>query len=483
VAVVQNGVMVFGQGFGVRELGQPAPVTVDTLLRIGSVTKSFSSLLTATLVDAGRLTWETPLVDVLPDFAVADPDLTSRLTVGDAFCACTGLPRRDLEFMFSAHQLTPELLIEGMARLPLTAAYGETYQYNNQMVATGGFAAAVAGGGSPNDLSHAYDLVLREKVLNPIGMPRTTDVLSEVVAGNDYALPHAADETGALHPMALLEDDTWLVSVAPSGALWSSAREMARYVQTELSHGISPDGVRVVSAANLERTWQPGVALPAAPGTPPTMAAFAAHYGLGWVIGAYGGQRVIWHSGGTLGFSALVTFLPEADFGVVVLTNGQGGTAGLFLYAVTFRLLELLFDQPATFDAQLAPRVAAAAEGRADFLARLGQVDPAAVTPYLGRYTNRDLGPVTLALRDGALLFAAGTFHSELRPLLAEDGTVAGYVPVDPPLGGYPPQMTLTFEQSADGQPRLVLTAPIDPGEPDLVYQFDPVEATATPTP
>ena len=98
-----GGEVAFLQGFGVRELGRPAPVTADTLLRIGSVTKSFSSLLAATLVDAGRLSWETPLVDLLPDFAVADPELTPRLTVADAFCACTGLPRRDWEFIFNGH--------------------------------------------------------------------------------------------------------------------------------------------------------------------------------------------------------------------------------------------------------------------------------------------------------------------------------------------------------------------------------------------
>jgi CubicO group peptidase (beta-lactamase class C family) len=482
VAVVQDGDVVFAQGFGVRELGHPAPVTVDTMLRIGSVTKSFSSLLAATLVDAGRLSWETPLVELLPDFAVSDPALTPQLTVRDAFCACTGLPRLDLEFMFPAHTLTPEVLIAGMAELPLTAAYGEMYQYNNQMVAAGGFAAAVAGGGSPRDLSHAYDITLRERVLNPIGMPRTTDVLTRVVAGNDYAVPHAADVTGTLHPMPLQEDDYWLVSVAPSGALWSSAREMARYVQTELRRGISPDGVRVVSAANLERTWQPGIDLPTSPGTPPAMAAYAGHYGLGWVVGAYGGQRTIWHSGGTLGFSALATFLPEANLGVVVLTNGSGA-AGLFTYAVTFRLLELLYDQPATFDDQMASRLAAAAAGQADFLAHLGQVDPAAVTPYLGWYANPDLGEVQLVLRDGALLFAAGAFHSALLPLLGDDGAVAGYVPIDPPLASVPPQMTLSFAEDAADQPRFALTVPLDPGQPDLVYEFAPVATTATPTP
>jgi CubicO group peptidase (beta-lactamase class C family) len=134
VAVIQGGETAFLQGFGVRELGRPDPVTPDTLLRIGSVTKSFSSLLAATLVDAGRLSWDTPLQELLPDFAVADAELTPRLTVKDAFCACSGLPRRDLEFIFDAHALTPERMIASMAKLPLTAPYGTTYQYSNQMV-------------------------------------------------------------------------------------------------------------------------------------------------------------------------------------------------------------------------------------------------------------------------------------------------------------------------------------------------------------
>jgi CubicO group peptidase (beta-lactamase class C family) len=482
VGVIQGTEIAFLQGFGVRELGRPEPVTPDTLLRIGSVTKSFSSMLAATLVDAGRLTWDTTLVELLPDFAVADVDLTSQLTVRDAFCACSGLPRRDLEFIFNAHALTPERMIAGMATLPLTAPYGTTYQYSNQMVGAGGFAAAVADGGSSDDLGRAYTIALRERVLNPIGMPRTTYALTEVVADTDYAVPHAEDITGTLHPVPLMVDDAWLVPVAPSGALWSSAREMVRYVQTELGQGIAPDGVRVVSAENLEHTWQPGIALSASPGAPPLMTAFAGHYALGWVAGSYGGQRAIWHSGGTLGFSSLVTFLPEADLGVVVLTNGSGSAVQL-TYAIVFRLLELLFDQPESFGALLEAQVAGAAAGRAELLAQLGQVDPAAVTPFLGRYANPDLGEMTLSLHGGQLIFEADGMRSELRPRLDADGTVAGYLMVEPPLGGFPPQMTIALEQEAGDRPHIVITVPADALEADLIYPYEPVAVAATPSP
>ena len=474
VAVVQGGEVVFLQGFGVREIGQPESVTADTLLRIGSVTKSFSSLLTATLVDAGRLSWDTPLVDLLPSFAVSDPALTPRLTARDAFCACTGLPRRDFEFIFKAHELTPELLIEGMAELPLTAPFGEKYQYSNQMVAAGGFAAAVADGGSQHDLGHAFAIALREKVLNPIGMPRTTLALAEVLAEENYAVPHAADVTGTLQPVALLDDDTWLVPVAPSGALWSSASEMVRYVQTELAKGVNPDGRRVVSAANLERTWQPSVTLQAGTGTPPDMAAFAGHYALGWVLGAYGGQRLVWHSGGTLGFTSLVSFLPEANLGVVILTN-RSGTASPFTYAVQFRLLELVFDQPAAFDAMLATSLKGAAAARDALLTHLGKIEPVAVTPYLGRYANPDLGEVTLSLQEDVLTLDAGAVRSQLLPQIDDDGAVTGYIPVTPPWASNPPEAMFTFDDAGD-QPRLVMSVRSDPGEEDVVYMFEPIE-------
>lgn len=481
VAVIQDGAVVFLQGFGVREFDRPEPATADTLFRIGSVTKSFSSLLAATLVDAGKVSWETPLVDLLPDFAVADPALTPRLTLRDGFCACSGLPRRDFAFILRANEMTPERLIAEMANLPLTARYGEKYQYSNQMVAAGGYAAAIAAGGSPRALDRAFSIALRNRVLNPIGMPRTTYDLATVVDDHDYATPHAQEISGALQPLPFLVDDTWIVSVAPSGALWSSAREMVRYVQTELNRGVAPDGERVVSTENLERTWQPGIAIPSALGTPPMLADFTRHYGLGWVVGTYGGQRAIWHSGGTLGFSSLVTFLPESGVGAVILTNASGPAHSL-TSAILFRALELLFDQPATFDAMVAERVQDAAATRGEFLGRLGEADPAAVTPFLGRYANPDLGTLTLSLTDGKLMYQAGPFRSELRPEVGDDGNLTRYILVDPPLAGLPPEMTLTFEEGADGAPRVVATITEEPDEPALTYPYTPV-TVATPTP
>ena len=104
----------------------------------------------------------------------------------------------------------------------------------------------------------------------------------------------------------------------------------------------------------------------------------------------------------------------------------------------------------------------------------------AAVTPFLGRYTNPTLGELTLALREGALVFDVGTLRSELRPQLGADGTVTDYLFVDPPLGGFPPEMTVSLTRDDAGQPQPVLTVLTAPGETEEMYSYEPVGTAAT---
>src|SRR5215217_1877367 len=127
----------------------------ETLMMIGSITKPMTATMAATVVDARDVTWDTPVVDLLPAFAVADPELTRRSSLRNAFCACTGLPQRDREFLFNSATLTPERLITSVRDFPLTAPLGEQFQYSNQLFAIGGYAAAAAAQGQ-TDLYDAY---------------------------------------------------------------------------------------------------------------------------------------------------------------------------------------------------------------------------------------------------------------------------------------------------------------------------------------
>ena len=142
MAVVQGGGLRFARGFGVTELGGGGrPVGPGTRFVIGSVPKSMTALLVATLVDEGRLGlgWDTPVVAVLPRFALADPAATAAVTFRDLLSMRSGLPRFDAPLFLGP--LSPEQVVELLAATPLHAPPGAAYAYSNQGYAAAGFAA------------------------------------------------------------------------------------------------------------------------------------------------------------------------------------------------------------------------------------------------------------------------------------------------------------------------------------------------------
>lgn len=437
VAVVQDGEIVYSNGFGVTERGGDIPLTPQTQMMIGSTGKSLTTMLMGTLVDEGKMAWDTPAVDVLPQFAVNDPGLTESITLRNLVCACTGVPRRDFELMFNAAELSAEDMVKSLATFEFFTDFGEAFQYSNQLVATGGYAAAAADGADFGNLFPGYQQSLQDNVLTPIGMVNTTVSFAEVRARANYALPHSLGIDGTYEPLAL-EVEELLVPVAPAGAHWSTLEDMTRYLLTELALGVAPDGTRVISESNLRERWQPQVAVSA-----------DTDYGLGWLISDYKGLQLIHHGGNTLGFTSSFGFLPAVDLGIIVLSNGQG--TNYFNESVSARLLELLFDQE--------PAAAAAMQFTYEQLQRQfaetsrlrDAVAVDTVEPYLGTFTNPALGSLTLRLEGDALIADAGEFAVPLLPLEEEDNpaALAGYVATAAPITG----LLFKLSENAAGAP------------------------------
>lgn len=417
VAIVQDGKTVYAKGFGVRELGKPDPVTPATLMMIGSTGKSMTTMMMASLADEGKITWDTPAVKIYPDFAVSDPGLTSKVTLRNTVCNCSGAQRHDLEIYFVSKRPTAEEVVRSLRSFLFVGEFGKTFGYINQMFGSGGYIAAWSDHRSGEDLYASYLVQMQKRVFDPIGMASTTFSSERVRANPNHASPHGQTASSEYVPVSL-DLEKPLEAVAPAGGSWSNVRDMARYLMTQLSRGVAPDGKRVVSAENLKVTWQPHVEIQ--PG---------ADYGLGWVITRYQGQPLLSHGGGTAGFTSDLSFLPDAKLGIVILTNAQN--ANLFGIAVRSRVLELAFGRPMEMDAKLAPRLEQAGQRFQQKMARFQPLDPATVASRLGSYTNPALGKVELSRAGDKLILAAGGFKTELRSL--GDGN---YVLWDPPLAG-----------------------------------------------
>jgi CubicO group peptidase (beta-lactamase class C family) len=448
VAVVENGEVVFEGAFGVKEKGQDDPMTVDTSMMIGSTGKSLTTMMMGTLVDDGKMTWDTPAQEILPSFAVKDPELSKTITMRNLVCACTGVPRRDSELLFNASELTAEDIVASLSSFEFFTDFGEAFQYSNQMVGTGGYLAAIAGGADPNNLLAGYEEVLQAQVLDPIGMKDTTISFDKVTERGNYATPHGYSISGERVPISL-ELEKLLTPIAPAGAHWSTASDMARYMITELNKGVSPEGERVISEENLLLTWQPQVPV-----------SNTTSYGLGWFVSEYKGIQLIEHGGNTLGFTSSFGFIPDKNMGILVLTNGQASNT--FNESVRTRLFELVFDQPSTVEATTEFALEQEQKFLEDIQKDRVELDVAVVEPFLGTYQNDALGEVTISLNGDTLIMDAGEFKSELLAYTRDDKVV--YAPSEPPLasgaeGG--------FEFRMDGEnPVIELSAPPD------VYTF-----------
>ncbi len=420
VGIVQDGEIVYMNGFGVTEAGGE-PITPQTHMMIGSTGKSLTTLLMAMLVDEGLMEWDTPVIDVLPEFAVADPALSETITLRNLVCACTGVPRRDNELLFNADELSAEDIVDSLSTFEFFTDFGEAFQYSNQMVGTGGYAAAAADGAEFGSLFDGYTSSLGSRVLDAVDMPSTTLSFDEVRERGQYAQPHAAT-FDFVYELLPLEDEEVLVPIAPAGSHWSTLEDMANYMLMQLANGVAVDGTRVVSEENLAETREAQVPVSA-----------NTDYGLGWFIGEYSGQRLIDHGGNTLGFTSDFAFLPDADLGIIVLTNAQGTNS--FSAAVRNRLFELVFEQPPTAGEQAQFSLEQAQEAFAEPEGLLDSVDAEAVAPYLATFRNEALGEVTLSLEGDALVLDVGEFASALRPL-EEEGELEGYLATDAPIIG-----------------------------------------------
>ncbi|MGQ9555101.1 MAG: serine hydrolase domain-containing protein [Anaerolineae bacterium] len=451
VAIVRDGEIVYSKGFGVRALGSDEPVTPKTLMMIGSTTKSLTTMMMATLVDDGIMDWDTRVVDILPSFRVADADVTERITMRNLVCACSGVPRRDAELSFNASETSAEGIIESLADFEFFTDFGEAFQYSNQMVAAAGYIATLAAGAQYGDLYGAYIKLMQERILDPIGMASSTFVMEKVQASADYAMPHSINLQRETVPIPF-ETEAILKPIAPAGALWSSVLDMGRYLITELSRGVAPDGTRVVSAENLEVTWEPQIAISA-----------DADYGLGWIIEDYKGLRVINHGGNTFGFTSELAFLPDHNLGISVLSNQYGS---LINQAIRYRLLELLFQRGPEFDKQVRFVIEQLDKSLAELRGKLlDSVDVEVIQPYLGTYSNDALGELTLSLEDGALMADGGEFKVELKPRLDDKGEIASYFSITPGLG-----LDVKFAKNDAGEPILVF------GGGATEYRFEKVQ-------
>lgn len=383
LAVIADGKVVWAKGFGQRNIEKNLPMTADTLLPIGSITKSFTALLMGMLVDEGKLEWDKPVRTYVPEFRAADEMLTARLTPRDLVTHRTGLPRHDLVWYNNA-DLTREQIVSRLAHLNTSEDLRARYQYNNLMFLAGGFLVEELTG-------QQWEDVVRAKVFGPLGMTRSTFWSHTAEKDSDHARGYREKDD-----KILLMPFREVGNMGPVGSISSSANEMARYALLQLNRG-KVDGKQLVQPTTLREMHTPQQAISSLPDQPENG---PASYGLGWVIDTYRGKLRVAHGGNIDGFSALLTLFPHDGVAVVALANANGtALPSIARNHIVDKLLDLPtkdWNGEALGRRELSRKAAKEAEQKKTATRKTGTKPSHPIADYAGEYENEGYGIVKI---------------------------------------------------------------------------------------
>lgn len=409
LGLIQDGKVVFAGGFGVRDMRRPDKVNADTSFLIASITKPLTTLMLAKLVDDKRLDWETPAAALLPKFKLGDADTTAQARVKNLICACTGLPRRDYEWLFEFGNATADSALASLSTMQPTTGFGELYQYSNPMAAAAGYVGGhVANPGM--ELGSAYDKAMRDLVYQPLGMLRTTHDFDAAERGPNTTVPHGLDIDGRVQ-LVDPGSNRAVIHVRPAAGAWSTVNDLLKFVAMELAEGALPDGRRYIGREALLARRAPQVKTSA-----------DASYGMGLVVDRELGTPVVSHGGDMRGFHSLALWLPEHGVGAVLLTNWQPGWH--LSSAFQRKLLEVLFGARPEAGEAFTARTQAYSTWLQSERQRLDWPVGAAMAQSLAaRYHHPAIGEVRVRRTAQGVQLDFGEWASEVAHLRNPDGT------------------------------------------------------------
>jgi CubicO group peptidase (beta-lactamase class C family) len=400
---VKDGRIVFAKGYGVREIGKPAPVDTQTLFAIGSTTKAMTAASIGMLVDEGRLKWDDKVTRILPAFQLSDPYVTRELTIRDLLTHRAGLPNADVLWYRSDN--SPEEVIRRVRFAEPAYSMRSSFIYQNIMYAVAGQVVA-AESGMP------WERFVRTRIFAPLGMPNTVPLGDSLRGRSNVAAPHYRfGDTVRVVSNASVD------AVASAGAVWASVADMARWMRFILDSARA-DGKRLLKPETYAELLKPETMV-----TPeefyPTAHLTKPHwttYAFGWFQEDYSGKMVDFHTGSIDGMVAIIGLIPDERLGVYVLANLDHAEVR---HALMYRVFDAyLGNPPRDWSGDLLKlyggiRAAGDSASRRAEARRIPNTHPSlSLDRYAGTYADSLAGDINVSFESGKLRLRSSSTHA-----------------------------------------------------------------------
>jgi CubicO group peptidase (beta-lactamase class C family) len=304
-AVIKDGEILFEGELGLRDVKQNRNVTKDTLFAIGSASKAFTSLAIAMLVEEGILDFDAPIKKYIPEFEMKNKYAGEHITLRDMLCHRSGLPRHDMVWLDNT-SLIPKDLVAKMKHLDLSKDFRETWQYNNLMYIIIGYVIELV-------TKMSWSEFIKARIFEPLGMNNSNFSVEVSKKSSDYSLPYALKGNG-VQPIEFRNLD----QAQPAGGINSTLTDMIKWLMFHLEKG-KVNGTQIVSEKNILQMHSTQIPCKLVPWDFNEVQ--FSSYGLGWFVESYRGRKHVHHAGNIDGFSSYVSFLPDENLGIVILSN------------------------------------------------------------------------------------------------------------------------------------------------------------------
>jgi len=325
LVLIKRGEVVLEKNYGLRDVTTHAPVTAHTLFNIGSISKSFTALAIAQLVDQHRLDLDTPIIGYAPNVRLSESRITRTVTLRQLLSHASGWPAD--EQWPGRVPPSREGIIREFATMPITAPPGARFQYCSRCVVLAAYVLERVSG-------QTWETYTRTQIFAPLGMTTASFGPSGLERSTDRAQPYQHESVfGQIQvPWGRL---AYLDPLGPAGGIDASIADLTRYALFQLGDGMI-SGRRLLSAEMMAELHRPEIAVGSGWTSAPVQ---DLHYALGWFTAEYRGLRLVYHNGANPGFRAAIVLVPSAKAGVVILTNGDSSR---FTNAATLSLVEQL---------------------------------------------------------------------------------------------------------------------------------------------
>jgi len=378
VGIVNDGKLVWSKGYGKLDLAKPEPVTTNSLFYCASISKAFTACAVGLLVDDGKLDWNDPVKQHMPEFATPDGYVSDHFLVKDLLCHRSGWITFDGDLLWYGTNYDQKEILARHGNEPMTLPFRDEFGYSNLMfIAAAQLVESVSG--------MTWDQFITTRIFTPLGMDRSRVETADLASMTDVALPHvrkgqdpaAPQKSMPYQPLPGADGACGVISTVVDLAKWD-----AMWANEGVANGkpfITPETFAMITTTHLPMGGEGA--------------------GLGWFIEDNNGAKVITHSGGMPGFILNHAVVPEKDLAVIALGNGESYS----VFAITNEILDLyLGDGKADPVAEIIPRLAKRKEREAARVAARVDAQVKGTTPSVdaaklqGTYADKIYGEATI---------------------------------------------------------------------------------------